>query len=87
MAQNRGPSPPISIRTTLGSLKTGEVVALESVGRGMYLTIDGVKIARRTFSKGVKAWTPVEPRWMVIDANRPLEIHIKRNGKLLDWAG
>jgi hypothetical protein len=82
MAQKREPT---SITTTLGFLKTGEVVALESAGRDMYLTIDGVKIARRTLPKGVKTWIPVTPGWMVIDTNGPLAIQIKHNGKLLDW--
>jgi hypothetical protein len=85
MAQKREPSPPTSIRTTLGFLKTGQVVALESEGREMYLTVDGVKIARRALPKGVKTWISVAPGWMVIDTNGPLAIQIKHNGKLLDW--
>lgn len=84
MAQKHEPSSPI--RTTLGFLRTGEVVALESLGREMYLTVDGVKIARRRLSKGGKSWIIVKPEWMVIDTNGPLAIQIKHKGKLLEWA-
>lgn len=83
MPQKR--EPPISIRTTLGLLKTGEVVALESLGREMYLTIDGLKIARRKLPKRVKTWMPLKLGWMVIDTDGPPAIQIKHNGKLLEW--
>src|SRR6516165_64908 len=73
------------IRTTLGFLESGEKLALESVGRSMWLTINGLRIAQRKLWRGIKTWIPVRQGWMVTDTNGPLAIQIRRKGKSLEW--
>ena len=73
------------IRTTLGFLEGGEKLALESVGRSMWLTINGLRIAQRKLWRGIKTWIPVRQGWMVTDTNGPLAIQIRRKGKSLEW--
>jgi hypothetical protein len=77
-----------TITTRIGVLSGGEVVALESVGRDMFLTINGEKIARRGHPKrnGAKTWIPVKQGWIVLDTNGPFSLQIKHNGKLLEWS-
>jgi hypothetical protein len=66
-------------------LEGGEKLALESVGRSMWLTINGLHIAQRKLWRGIKTWRPVRQGWMVTDTNGPLAIQISRNGKSLEW--
>jgi hypothetical protein len=77
-----------TITTRIGVLTGGEVVALESVGRDLFLTVNGVKIARRGQRKkgGAKSWIPTKQDWFVIDTNGPLSLQIKHNGKMLEWS-
>lgn len=74
-------------RTILGVLSGGERVVLEMVGRDLWLTIEGVQIARRgrLGSKGVKTWIPVHRRWLVRDTDGPLGIQIMHNGVEVEW--
>ena len=77
-----------TIITRIGVLSGGEVIALETVGREMYLTIRGAKIARRGLSakSGVRTWVAVSPAWLVTDVKDPMrKIEIRHNGRLLDW--
>jgi hypothetical protein len=75
-----------TITTSIGVLSGGEVVALESVGREMFLAINGVQIALRINWKGKKSWVSVKQGWIVLDTNGPLSLQIKHNGKLLEWS-
>jgi hypothetical protein len=78
-----------TITTRIGVLGGGEVVALESVGREMFLTVNGVQIARRVLHpklKVRKTWIPTKQGWFVIDTNGTLSLQIKHNGKLLEWS-
>jgi hypothetical protein len=76
-----------TIITRIGVLSGGEVVALESVGSDLFLTINGQKIVRRKpMGKGTKTWIPVKQGWMVLDTNGPFSLQISRDGKLLDWS-
>jgi hypothetical protein len=78
-----------TVKTTIGGLSSGEVVALESLGRDMFLTINGVKIARRVLHPKLnerKSWIPVNKGWIVIDTDGPLSLQIKHNGKILEWS-
>ena len=88
MARNPIEKAPSIITTRIGVLSGGEVVALESVGRDLFLTINAEKIARRGQRKrgGAKTWIPTKQGWMVIDTNGPLAIEIKYNGKPLKWS-
>jgi hypothetical protein len=75
-------SPPI------GVLSGGEVVALESVGRDLFFTVNGVKIARRALSvgRGIRSWITPEPSLVGDRRKDPVrKIEIRRRGKLLDW--
>jgi hypothetical protein len=75
-----------TITTRIGILSGGEVVALKSVGRYLFLTIDGVQIAERG-RVGGKPWVPVLGDWTVTDTGNPLEPEIKRNGVTIPWSG
>ncbi len=75
-----------TITTRLGVLSGGEVVALESVGRYLFLTINGVQVAQRG-RVGGKPWVPVLDAWVVADTGNPLEPEIKRNGLTVPWSG
>ena len=75
-----------TITTRIGVLSGGEVVALESVGREMFLTINGVQIALRVNWKDKKSWVSVKQGWIVLDTNGPLSLQIKHNGKILEWS-
>ena len=87
MARKPTETPTGTITTRIGVLSGGEVVALESVGREMFLTVNGVQIARRGYpKKGAKTWIPVRLGWIVIDTNGPLSLQIKHNGKILEWS-
>ena len=75
-----------TITTRIGVLSGGEVIALETEGRNLFLTIDGVKIAQRVNWKGEKSWLPVKRGWLVLDTNGALGLQIKHNGKVLEWS-
>ena len=77
-----------TISTRIGVLSGGEVVALESVGRDLFLTVNGVKIASRGHPNrtGTKTGITVKQGWMVLDTNGPFSLKIKRDGKVLDWS-
>jgi hypothetical protein len=77
-----------TIKTRIGVLTGGEVIALESVGRDMYLTVGGARIARRAVSarKGVRSWIPLSRAWLVTDIKDPIrKLEIRRNGRPLEW--
>jgi hypothetical protein len=89
MARKGGPqSTSTTIKTTIGFLSGGEKVVLESVGHEMWLTISGVRIAKRgrPGRKRVKRWIPMERGWIVRDTNDRLAIQIMHNGIPIDWA-
>jgi hypothetical protein len=77
-----------TIKTAIGHLSGGEEVALESIAHDMFLTISGVKVARRgrKGTKRGKAWISVKQGWMVLDTNGPFSLEIKRDGNLLGWS-
>jgi hypothetical protein len=88
MARKGGPqSTSTTIKTTIGFLSGGEKVGLESVGHEMWLTLNGVRIAKRgrPGRKAVKRWIPTQQGWMVRDTNGPLAIQIMHNGVPVDW--
>jgi len=77
-----------TITTRIGVLSDGEVVAVESVGRDLYLTITGQKIARRAVwaRQAARSWIPLSAAWLVTDIKDPVrKIEIRHNGKLIDW--
>lgn len=88
MARKPTEKPTGTITTRIGVLSGGEVVALESIGREMYLTIGGAKIARRALSasKGARSWIPLSRGWLVTDIKDPMrKLEIRRNGQPLEW--
>ena len=50
-------------------------VEIKFTDTGIFVEVDGVKIAKR----GHKGWVPLEPGWAVRDVGRN-EIEIERNG-------
>jgi hypothetical protein len=62
-------------RQTGGKLKRSSKVGFEADGENVFVTVDGLKIAKRgqPNTPYAKTWVSLEPGWSVVDVGYPPE--------------